>query len=457
MANNAISMFNMPIDNKAPKTIDEIGARTFVVKERLWAWNTMRNMQYIWCKDHMGYPDLLHIDMGDLGKIIDCEICWRRSQFRLGTLADKHQGKILVVGAGPSFFDNIDKIKRWKGPVIASDRALIPLLEAGVVPQWVVAADGVDHVKDYFIHPLVDKHKKEITAIFNTQIHPLTTQAWGDYDRIMWFNVGLDEMSTTKSITRYLYHMTNDTVISVPWGHVGGYCLGFAVLFGFSEIAIIGMELGFKESDVIEDTPYWNPYYKATCEEMVRKKYNMKDFVIDSDAKVEEFNTKAKALPFDIRKEYTSKTPDEEYNIEAKQSTIKEYFEFYKNPFGKTSYHDKIFKAYKDILFNFITGTPNVKFIQCSENTTWFPIACKLCHGIKDLDERKEVSKTCYKCHVERKDTEFVKKVPCPACRRIVGKNEKGEFLFESTGIMGTNVECIDLDDYINRGLETPK
>ena len=450
-------MFNMAVDNKAPKSIDEIGARTFVVKERLWAWNTMRNMRWIWCPEHTGYPDLNYIDLGDYGKLIDCEVCWRRSQFRLPIFADKYTGRVLVVGSGPSFFDNIDKIKHWNGSIIVSDRSLIPLLEAGIVPQFVIAADGVDHVADYFKHPLVDKHKKDIIAIFNTQVHPLTVQAWGDFDRILWYNVGLDEMSTTKSITRYLYHMTNDTVISVPWGHVGGYCIGFSVLFGFSEIVIIGIELGFKESDVIEDTPYWNPYYKATCEEEIRRKYNMQNFVIDSNEKVEQFNVKARAIPFDIKKEYTGKTPPEEYNQEMKQKTIKEYFEYYKNPFGKVSYHDKIFKAYKDILFNFVSNTPNVKFIQCSENTTWFPITCKLCNGIKDIDERKEVSKTCYKCKLEHKDTEFVRKVPCPACRKIIGTNDKGETLFESTGIMGSNIECVDLDDYISRRLEKPK
>ena len=445
----------MTISNTAPKTIDEIGERTFIVKERMWGWNTMRNMQKIWCPEHMGYPDLNNIDLGDYGIIQDCEVCWRRFNFRLGNYADKKEGRILIIGAGPSFFDNLEKIKRWNGPVIACDRSLIDLLKIGIVPEFVCAADGVDHVADYFDHELVRKHKKEMILIANTQLHPLTIKMWDDDDRILWFNVGLDEMSLTKSLTRYLYHMTNDTVISVPWGHVGGYCLGFAVLMGYSEIAIIGMELGFKEEDVIFDTPYWNPYYKATCEAIVRKRYGMEKLELGKEEEFKRFQEKAKLLPFDIMTEYTSKTPESEYCKEAITETMKESFIHYDNPFGRHPYHDHIFRAYKDILFNFVANTPIVKFIQCSENTTWFPITCKLCQGRKVVDERREKKSTCYKCKLDKVEQEFVRQVDCPACRKIIGTNEAGEPKFESTGIMGNNIECIDLDTYINRVLES--
>lgn len=457
MANKALSMFNMKIPTTAPKSIDEIGERTFIVKERLWGWNTMRNMQHIWCKDHLGYPDLNVVDLGDYGILQSCDRCFRRFKTKLSYYADTCTGRILVVGAGPSFFDNKEKIKRWTGDIIASDRALIPLLELGIIPKFVVAADGVDHVAEYFRHPLVEKHKKGITAIFNTQIHPTTVQVWGDVDRILWFNVALDDMAQTKSLTRYLYHMTNDTVISVPWGHVGGYCIGFAVLMGYSEIAVLGIELGFKESDNVMDTPYWNPYYKAICEDITRTRFGWKELDLTKDENFNKFQEKAKSLPFDITKEYTSKTPKEEYCQEAITRTINEHFHFYNNPFGNHTYHDHIFKAYRDILFNFICGTNNIQFKQLSNYTTWYAKPCETCKGSMQVDERKEILKTCYKCNQARKEQEFVRKLPCPTCRKVVSVNEKGEPQFQSTGIMGNNIECIDIDSYINRPLETQK
>ncbi len=57
-------------------------------------------------------------------------------------LAGQLAGKtVAVAGAGPSLDECLPALKKWGGPVIASDRAVRPLLAAGIVPYFVVAVE----------------------------------------------------------------------------------------------------------------------------------------------------------------------------------------------------------------------------------------------------------------------------------------------------------------------------
>lgn len=503
----------MELPDTAPKTIDQIGDRTFRVKERMWAINTIGNLKYIWCRDvlngtgahkdnaypgvfpeiqmlqkrgeqlakqkeenkHEMNPEQTDKDIESINKQIadfrakECPECIRKYEFRLDKVADTNAGECVVLGAGPSLLDKDDNVlpkmsaalKRSSIPIVVCDRSLIPILKEGIIPKYVVAADGVDHVIKYFKHDLVKQAIKEhnLVAIFNVQIHPSVSQLWCDEygGKVMWYNVALDEVQKGKSLSRYLFHMTNDNVISVPWGHVAAYCFGLGYLIGYNPIIFLGVDTGFRvNEDPIEDTPYWNPYFKAIVREHILKQVGVKmgDKVTpEKEAKFKEF---AKKIGYDDLHEYMAKDKEFYEKVpELHAQTIKEHFHFYTNPFGNKVYHDNIFKAYKDIMFSFFVANPRAKIIQCSEYTSWFPIPCDACKGKKQINQINKTEKECFKCHTKHIEESVGSLVPCPQCLVDTDKkNEKGEAIYEPCGIKGNSIECIDFNDYLNRRLE---
>lgn len=505
-------MMDVSISNEAPKTIEEIGDRTFKVKERMWSWNTVANLPYIWCKDMLNgegkhkeskyyYPmafleelkqielrkaqltkekgENLEADIKSLDvkiaefKAKQCAECVEKAMFRLDKLHDTATGDCLCLASGPSVLDNgkvgadgktleftllpkAEKaLKMYNGHIVVADRSLIPCLKAGIIPKYVLVADGVDHVVDYIKHELVEKAIKEhgIIGIFNTQTHPIVTKQWVEYGgKIMWYSVALDALHQTKSLSRYLFHMTNDTIVSVPWGNVGMYQYGLSYLIGYNPIILYGYDFGFAEHDKIEDTPYWNPYYKATSVEFICREMGIS---LADLAKLDKNDAKFKKACekyfYDDAHEYKSTS---KIHPEVREATIKNHFHFYTNPFGNKVYHDNIFKAYKDIALSFFVSNPQAQVINCSDYTSLFADTCELCKGNKKVNREVEESKECYKCHAKNVKKSKGEMIDCWRCRKIAGKNEKGEYTFESTGIQANNIKCMELQDYINSKLK---
>ena len=482
----------------APKTIEEIGERTFRVKERMWALNTIGNMKYIWCHDMLNgtgvhkdnvypgvYPEIqmltkrgeelakqkaenkhemnpgqTDLDIESINKQIadfrikECPECKSKYEFRLDKLADTASGEAIALGAGPSLLDKDDNmlpkmvevLKRANFPIITCDRTLIPLLKAGIIPKYVGAADGVDHVIKYFQHDLVKQAIKEhgLAAMFNVQLHPNVTKLWVEEygGKVLWYNVALDEIHKGKSLSRYLFHMTNDNVISVPWGHISAYCFGLGYLMGYNPMIFCGMDVGFRvDEDPIYDTPYWNPYFKATVREHIFKQIGIKPEESNTPKMTEQkrqaFIEIANSLGYSEQTEYMSK--DKEFydkHPEFVQKTISEHFHYYTNPFGNKVYHDNIFKAYKDIMMSFFIANNNAKIIQSSQYTTYFPTKCDNCNQTGKVNELVNQDKECFKCHNRRVEQVKGKMIECWKCK--------------GTGTMGSNVRCISLGDYIN-------
>lgn len=529
-------MLTLNVPEEAPRTIDEIGDRTFKVKEQLWALNTVGNLKYIWCKDmlerkgkHIEYaypaPFLTELtalelrlkklsendktekheiskeqtikDIESIQKQItdlknkQCPECVQKLEFRLDRLANSGNAEAIALGAGPSVLDKdskllpkvISALKRSNYPIAAADRALIPCLKEGIIPKYVVAADGADHVADYFKGDIVKQAVKEhdILGIFNTQIHPNVSKIWIEEcgGKALWYNVMLDSVQKTKSLSRYLIHMTYATVVSVPWGHVGGYQFGFLFLLGYKPIILMGIDLGFAPNDEITDTPYWNPYFKATIREHILHKigYPIKvvsqttgcfecgapkpqpktltEFNANNPEHIRKFEEAAKELEFNNEYEYTSK--DKEFYEKHKEfynKTIKEHFTFYDNPFGYKVYHDNIFKAYKDIMFSFFAANPTCQIVQASDYCTLFPIPCDVCKGTMKINKKLVKDKECPKCHSKARIEELGEQIPCPACMKYTGNTDgKGNPILKPCGVKGNSIRCMSLDDYLNSKL----
>ncbi len=83
---------------------------------------------------------------------------------------------VVVAGAGPSLDEALPKLKEWGGPVIAADRAVRPLLAAGIKPIFAVAIE---------ISPLgakkfegLGKLLRAVPLAFDPMVYPGTIDAY---------------------------------------------------------------------------------------------------------------------------------------------------------------------------------------------------------------------------------------------------------------------------------------
>ncbi len=170
-------------------------------------------------------------------------------------------GPALVIGAGPSVRElkHLEMLKKSKydGTIIATDRMLIPILKAGIVPDYVCSVDAdVNDIPPFFDHKLVDMHKDDITAIFSTFVSKNVFDHWkGDN---YFFITAVDDLNSATSLTRGLHYMTKNTVIPGV-GDVGGMSWQFAHGLECNPIILIGMDYSEKK---LTDLPDYHQYYK---------------------------------------------------------------------------------------------------------------------------------------------------------------------------------------------------
>lgn len=75
----------------------------------------------------------------------------------------------IVIGAGPSLKETTkeqwDALRKFNGCIVATNKALVPLVEHGIVPEWVVALDGEDVVFKSFDSPILDTVKGRVNFL----------------------------------------------------------------------------------------------------------------------------------------------------------------------------------------------------------------------------------------------------------------------------------------------------
>ncbi len=58
--------------------------------------------------------------------------------------------RVVVCGAGPSLAEHFDYLKKAQRPIVAVDGAVIPLINKGIIPDFVVSMDGHQAVTRFF-------------------------------------------------------------------------------------------------------------------------------------------------------------------------------------------------------------------------------------------------------------------------------------------------------------------
>lgn len=176
----------------------------------------------------------------------------------------------IIVGRGPSLFKNkhpeMLAESNYKGLIVSSDGGMIPLLEAGVVPQVVVCVDGSEVITKWFNHPLVRKHgskmKLILTVTANHKVYQTAKQAGM---KIYWFHPMFDDWRENESWTRLqcLLSATEKYPKGAPRAMAGANSGAFAwiaamAIFKRSPIALIGIDFGYPEGTKLEDTQYYS-------------------------------------------------------------------------------------------------------------------------------------------------------------------------------------------------------
>jgi len=78
-------------------------------------------------------------------------------------------GSVVVVGAGPSIWshNHLDTLKAYKGTIVCCDRMLKPLLEKGVVPNYVATVDGSELIIPFYKNKLFKEHVKDVKVLLH--------------------------------------------------------------------------------------------------------------------------------------------------------------------------------------------------------------------------------------------------------------------------------------------------
>lgn len=173
----------------------------------------------------------------------------------------------IVIGAGPSVRElghlKMLRDSKFDGVLIATDRMLVPCLEAGIVPDYVCCVDGDETVvPGFFAHELVWKlpsactTPQKVKGLFSTFVNRKVFDHWKGES--YFFINSLDDLNNPTSLTRALHYMTKNT-ITPGVGDVGGMSWQLAHGLGCNPIILIGMDYSEKR---LEDLPDYQSYIK---------------------------------------------------------------------------------------------------------------------------------------------------------------------------------------------------
>jgi hypothetical protein len=153
-------------------------------------------------------------------------------------LKNKFRGlPCIVVGAGPSLDKNIRFLHRAqkKAVIISCDAALKPLMEHGIVPDFVVCLDPQEEISRF----LVNVPHKGITLVVPSIVHPHVIKLWEN--DVLFFNKFAPDIPTLVKIQKIVPHIG----ILTPGGTVLSVTYDLAFQAGGTPIIFVGQDLSY--------------------------------------------------------------------------------------------------------------------------------------------------------------------------------------------------------------------
>lgn len=142
-------------------------------------------------------------------------------------------GKVAIVGSGPSATEFVDTLKSWGGEIWGINGAFAWLRHRGIIPTAFVGLDPEWFLSEYLINPPDIYPPMNATYYLGSQVHPTVFDHLKGHNVRLWFPA--------------------DMQVKFPFGAVpiygGSTCLGrtpnLAYLLGWREVHIFGGDSSF--------------------------------------------------------------------------------------------------------------------------------------------------------------------------------------------------------------------
>ena len=155
---------------------------------------------------------------------------------------------VLVIGAGPSLerHKHLELLadRGFDGTVIATDRIVIPCLDAGIEPDYVVFLDAHEKIFAFVNDPRCQK----LASIMCASTHPRVVYSMGP--RRYWF-VNSIPNEIAANMNYILTSLTKKSALATA-GHCGSAGWSAAYRLGAKEIYLIGIDLSGMNEPVID-------------------------------------------------------------------------------------------------------------------------------------------------------------------------------------------------------------
>ena len=130
----------------------------------------------------------------------------------------------IVIGAGPSLKETTDEqweaLRNFDGCIVATNKALIPLVEHGIVPEWVVALDSDDVVFKSFDSPILDTVKGKVNFLGATVLRPDVVKFVTDWAKECYW--GNPHMPSGQDTQYWNVNLILELLNGLPVLHHGG-------------------------------------------------------------------------------------------------------------------------------------------------------------------------------------------------------------------------------------------
>ena len=148
----------------------------------------------------------------------------------------------IVVGAGPSLDKNIKYFKKAceKAVILSCDAALKPLLNHGIVPNFVVVLDPQEEIARF----LSNIPQSGITLVVPTIVHPNILELWQG-GNILFFNKFAPDIPTLVEIQKKVPQVG----VLTPGGTVLSVTYDLAFQTGCNPILFVGQDLSYPKKN----------------------------------------------------------------------------------------------------------------------------------------------------------------------------------------------------------------